>query len=83
MSSLREQPFLLSPSPLGTFRAGERLRISVKNFHSDVKMYQRDKSIRKTVKIIGVYSSPEKAFEFCWSSFADEHTLSQNRSGDT
>ena len=41
-----------------------------------MKMYQRDKSTdKKTVKIRGVYSSPEKAFEFCWSSFADEHTV--------
>ena len=27
----------------------------------------------KTVKIGGIYSSLEEAFEFCWSSFADEH----------
>ena len=28
---------------------------------------------RKTVKIGGTYSSLEEAFDFCWSSFADEH----------
>ena len=27
----------------------------------------------KTVKIGGIYSSVEEAFEFCWSSFAGEH----------
>ena len=27
----------------------------------------------KTVKIGGIYSSLEEAFEFCWSSFAGEH----------
>ena len=27
----------------------------------------------KTVNICGIYYSLEEAFEFCWSSFADEH----------
>ena len=33
---------------------------------------KRDDS-NKTVNICGIYSSLEKAFEFCWSSLADEH----------
>ena len=27
----------------------------------------------QNVNICGIYSSLEEAFEFCWSSFADEH----------
>ena len=27
----------------------------------------------ENVNICGIYSSLEEAFEFCWSSFADEH----------
>ena len=27
----------------------------------------------KTVNICGIYSFREEAFEFCWSSLADEH----------
>ena len=27
----------------------------------------------KTVNMSGIYSALEEAFEFCWSSFADEH----------
>ena len=30
-------------------------------------------TLNKTVNISGIYSSLEEAFEFCWSSFADEH----------
>ena len=34
---------------------------------------KRDESLTKTVHICGEWSSLEEAFEFYWSSFADEH----------
>ena len=34
---------------------------------------KRHEFSNKTVKIGGIYYSLEEAFEFCWSSFADEH----------
>ena len=34
---------------------------------------KREGISNKTVKIDEKISSPEEAFEFCWSSFADEH----------
>ena len=37
----------------------------------------------RTVNISGIYSSLEEAFEFCWSSFPDEHkTLPKSTKGN-
>ena len=38
-----------------------------------VKCKREDWISSKTVNICGIYSSLEEAFEFCWSSLADEH----------
>ena len=35
--------------------------------------FKRDESTSKTVNIPRIYSSLEKALEFCWSSFAKDH----------
>ena len=51
-----------------------RLRMTDKRQKATKVKCKRDRRISsKTINICGIYSSLEEAFEFCWSSLADEH----------
>ena len=77
--SLRKQSFLLSPRRQGHL-ARRNVCDSLTEFHTDDVKSVRNPVKRadwsKTVIICGIYSSLEEAFEFCWSSFAEEHNTS-------